>query len=74
MLKFFEGPNSWKESYPICGENSQSPIAIDENTSKLNSSLANFDRTIFGELPNRLTLENTGHSRWSYLFDTIALV
>ena len=57
------GPSTWVNNYDICGHSSQSPINIELDNAKHDSSLNAFTFTGYSSLPAgaAYTLENNGH-------------
>ena len=60
---FIVGPNTWANNYAICGQSSQSPINIELDSAKHDSSLNAFTFTGYNTLPAgaAYTLENNGY-------------
>ncbi|XP_050409396.1 carbonic anhydrase 4 isoform X1 [Patella vulgata] len=55
------GPSKWAETFPTCGDKSQSPINIEASDSTLQASLGNMTMTGY-DTPVALTIKNNGHT------------
>jgi carbonic anhydrase len=56
------GPDSWKDHYPTCGKEIQSPIDITTPATRQNKNLVDFQFIGYSTVPSTLTLVNNGHS------------
>jgi len=61
-------PEFWKDHFPLCGLDSQSPINI-VSADAVALSAKPFEFTLYDDKPNSMTLVNNGHSVTSYWND-----